>query len=101
MKRRGFLGLLFSAPVIPFALKEAIKNYEYVEIDGTVMKGTKPLEIKSGSTPAYSFTNDTDTGFYRTGAELVSTTIRNNAGKIADSITKNNTLLESLRNRDL
>lgn len=78
MKRRGFLGLFAAAPLIPKALLGFDKD-TYVEIDGKVIQGVKPSEsiphtppqLNGGgaSAPAYVFTNDPDTGIYRSGAD--------------------------------
>lgn len=70
MKRRGFLGLFAATPLIPKALLDRFDKDTYVEIDGKVIQGTKPSEPIS-HTPAYVFTDDTDTGIYRSSANAM------------------------------
>lgn len=68
-----FLGFAPAAPFVPKAVLDALGPECYVEIDGVPIRGTKPPEIPDGvaGAPAFSFTNDTDTGFYRSGSEEI------------------------------
>lgn len=60
MKRRGFLGLLGSLPFVPKVLKEEVPP-----------AATFKLAESAAATPAFSFTNDTDTGIYRVGNDNI------------------------------
>lgn len=74
MKRRGFLGFLGGLPFAAKALAEPRPSAPPTIFGEGHIRGALPTifgEEHIRGAPTISFTNDTETGVYRTGAESI------------------------------